>query len=168
MAKKKERPTIERLQQLFHVDFEHGTLTWKITPNNQIEPGTPAGFLDPSCEYYRVAVDGRRYMVHQIIWAMKTGKWPELHINHKSHDTTDNSFNNLREATKSQAKQSSRLYRNNKFGLKGVSRYKDRFRSDIRVDGKTIYLGIHDTPLDAHAAYVNASRKYFGSFARAA
>ena len=166
MAKNIQRPSIERLRELFHADFERGILIRKIS-NNQYPVGEFSGCYDPSCGYYRVAIDQKRYLVHQVIWAMKTGEWSKKHINHISGSLTDNRFDNLRESTRRQSKQSSKLYRNNKFGLKGVSKFKSCFRSDIRVNGKTLYLGLHDTPEQGHQAYIRAAKKYFQEFARA-
>ncbi len=36
----------------------------------------------------------------------------------------------------------------------------------INVNGKQIYLGTYDDPDQASAAYMNAAKEYFGSFAR--
>jgi hypothetical protein len=55
-------------------------------------------------------------------------------------------------------------------GLKGVSFHPQTgtWRARVMVDGKAISLGLFPTAEDAHAAYVNAARRYFGEFARAA
>jgi hypothetical protein len=53
---------------------------------------------------------------------------------------------------------------NNTSGFKGVSWSKERqkWQVQIQVGKKTIHLGRFSTPVEAHAAYVRASQKYFG------
>ena len=57
---------------------------------------------------------------------------------------------------------------NNKSGFKGVCQVGDKWQAGIKHQGKSIHLGWHDTPEEAHAAYVAAASRIFGEFARAA
>ena len=43
-----------------------------------------------------------------------------------------------------------------------------KFYSAIMVNQKNNFLGYHDTPQEAHAAYIRAAKEYFGEFSRAA
>ena len=56
----------------------------------------------------------------------------------------------------------------NTSGLKSVSWHKlrKRWRATIRVDQKSIHLGMSECPAAAHFIYQIAADKYHGSFAR--
>lgn len=77
----------------------------------------------------------------------------------------NNVRDNLRLATRSQNLGNSRLSIRNKFGLKGVSAFRDGFMAGITVNKQRIYLGVYETPELAHAAYVVAAKEHFGEFA---
>jgi hypothetical protein len=94
-----------------------------------------------------------------------TGRFPDLEIDHIDQDGTHNRWTNLREATSAQNSANSRRLRNNKCGFKGVSQHGKSWRADIKPNGHHIYLGTFPTREAAHAAYLEAARKYFGEFA---
>ncbi|HMD55018.1 MAG TPA: AP2 domain-containing protein, partial [Phycisphaerae bacterium] len=54
--------------------------------------------------------------------------------------------------------------------LKGAFWHKraQKWMAQIMVDRKSIYLGLYQTPEEAHEAYAIAAKKYFGDFSRAA
>ena len=58
--------------------------------------------------------------------------------------------------------------RNNKLGIKGVhwDEFNNKFRAQIKVNSKTIYLGCFNVLGDADFAYRIAELKYFGEFSR--
>lgn len=41
-----------------------------------------------------------------------------------------------------------------------------RFQAPIKINGRSIYLGLHGTAEAAHAAYANAAQHHFGEYAR--
>lgn len=141
---KTPRPTIERLYEVFEPDFEKGELTWKIN-HGKGKKGSVAGYRDATHDYVRTAVDGHRFMVHVILWAMKWGRWPDTKVRDR--------------------RLTSKPYRNNKYGLRGVRKYGDKCRADIRVNGKNIFLGIFEDPKEAHNTYCDAASMHFASFA---
>jgi hypothetical protein len=98
----------------------------------------------------------------------QTGSWPKNHLDHINGARADNRFTNLREASPAQNRHNSRAPRTNITGLKGASWNKrDRkWVSEIRANGKRIYLGYFDRAEDAHAAYVGAATLFHGDFAR--
>lgn len=51
---------------------------------------------------------------------------------------------------------------NSKSGLIGASPYRGKWKSQIKADGKVIYLGLFDTPEEASAAYLMARAKLKG------
>jgi hypothetical protein len=88
------------------------------------------------------------------------------HIN--PHHTLDNRRSNLRVATKAENCQNRRTRSDNKTGFKGVSfdPVLRKFKAQIMVSGRRIYLGWFETPERAHKAYVIAASEHHGAFAR--
>lgn len=89
------------------------------------------------------------------------------YVDHINGDGLDNRRCNLRLATAAQNQMNQRRRRDNTSGFKGVrfDRARQRWRAEIRVDGKHIFLGRFDTPVEAHRAYCKAAALYFGEFA---
>lgn len=106
--------------------------------------------------------------MHRLILARELGRelLPKEFVDHINGDGLDNRRINLRIATHQQNIRNQRLSKANTSGYKGVSKRNKRWGSCISVDGKTIHLGRFDTPEEAHEAYCQAARKYFGEFAR--
>jgi hypothetical protein len=105
---------------------------------------------------------------HRVIWAMQTGAWPVVYIDHINGDRADNRWGNLREADASENSRNARLRSDNQSGFRGVTRFGGKWRAEIRLYGKATYLGQFDTPEQAAAAYAEASRRLHGEFGRVA
>lgn len=155
----KQRPSVERLREMLAYDPATGILTRR-------ENGKVAGCLDVDSGYIRVRVDNVLMRAHRVIFAMVTGKWPELDVDHEDRNRSNNRWLNLREANDEQNKANS--LRSNALGLKGVYRMKDKFQAQIQSRGRRINLGTYATPQEAHAAYAAKAIELFGEFARAA
>lgn len=113
---------------------------------------------------YAVTSDGR-YM-HKLV-ADRKGLNTSLKTDHHDQNSLNNQRYNLREATQAQNGRNRGRNSNNTSGFKGVWWHEQikRWRADIRVDHKKIYLGTFDTPVDAARAYNEAAVKHFGEFA---
>jgi len=160
--------TAERLRHLLDYDRATGIFRWRVTRNHKALSGGIAGYLNES-GYIHICIDGAEYKAQRLAWLYVHGQWPGARVDHENGDTVDNSFGNLREATHSQNIANSRLRKDNKAGLKGVSlAYPGRWMANINKDKKRHYLGLFDSPEKAHAAYVAAAQQLFGAFARPA
>jgi len=157
---------------LFTYDPEEGLLRWRNNAgrHGRITSGTVAGRRHK--EGYRyVCVGGKLYRSSRLIWLWMTGEWPKHQIDHADRDTTNDKWENLRQATGSQNKANCRKYnrRNASCELKGVQavqkRKSIRYRAIATKDGVRRHLGYFSTPEEAHAAYMRASEELHGSFA---
>lgn len=82
--------------------------------------------------------------------------------------TTDNRPANLRIATHQENSHNLPLRRTNKSGYKGVCWEKRRktYKSEIKLNGKTKYLGSDPDPAVCHELYKAAAIEHYGKFAR--
>lgn len=114
----------------------------------------------------------RRWLrAHRIVWKWMTGEDPVGDVDHINGDKADNRWENLRLATRSQNMANRGSPRRRRSDLpKGVTYCPQtgRYRASLTVNYKTIRLGRHDTPEQAHAAYCTEVARRFGAFARAA
>jgi len=115
-----------------------------------------------------IGIDGHTYYAHRLAWLYVHGRWPKDKIDHHNTDKLTNRFSNLREASNSQNQMNQRLSAANTSGYKGVYRKGDKYIAQLKKDGKHHYLGIHETPEAASAAYALAAKELFGEFARLA
>lgn len=159
--------TQDRLKELLHYDPEIGIFTQRLR-RPRVRVGDIAGYSESS-GYWRIHVDGRKYLAHRLAWLYVTGEWP-IFVDHEDLDKSNNRFGNLRKATRSQNGINRSRFPNNTSGFKGVSFCKRtrNYMARIQVNGSSLFLGCFNKAEEAHAAYVAAAEKYFGEFARAA
>lgn len=108
----------------------------------------------------------RRVYMHRVLWAAWNGPVCPV-VDHRSTDTLDNRRENLRAATHSQNHANAPRRADNASGFKGVTRNGRRWMASITIDGARTYLGTFDTASEAGIAYLTASVRHFGEFARA-
>jgi hypothetical protein len=106
----------------------------------------------------------RAAYMHRVIMGEPEG----LQVDHRDGDGLNNCRSNLREATHAENMRNRRLGRDNTTGFKGVAWHKasGKYQAKIRLNGERKWLGLHDTPEAAHAAYRKASTRLHGEFGR--
>ena len=98
----------------------------------------------------------RMYQAHRLTYLLHNPDMDQsLTIDHINGIKTDNRIENLRATTNQQ----NHFNRQTNKGF-SWSRSCKKFRADITVNEKTIYLGVYETILDARAAYLRAKKKY--------
>lgn len=106
----------------------------------------------------------RALFLHQVIANPPVG----CDVDHINGNKLDNQKSNLRIATRRQNMQNRPKYKHNATSqFKGVSFNRSRcvWYASIRVNGKAIWLGSHQTETAAALAYNHAARQYFGEYA---
>src|SRR5258708_26887584 len=159
--------TIRRLREVLSYDPDSGVFTWLKNLSRRTPIGTAAGKITKRDRRRAIRIDGTSYIAARLAFFYVKGRWPKRDIDHRDGDRLNDKWKNLREATRSQNVANRGTFPHSS-EFKGVSFDKQtgRWRARIRVSGKLIALGRHDTPEQDHAAYVAASRKHFGQFAR--
>lgn len=156
--------TQDRLSELLSYDPLMGLFRWKVSRGTRAA-GSVAGNNRPD-GYIYIKVDKALYRQTRLIWLYVYGAWPKHHIDHINGDTSDDRFCNLREATRSQNLGNRKRNINSTTGFKGVTKRGSRYLAYINKDGTRIWLGYHQTPEEAHAAYMGKATELFGEFAR--
>jgi hypothetical protein len=162
--------TQDRVREMFDYDPILGVISRiKINKPSNVRLGPIKLKPHGTCKYPCVFLDGKSYMVHDIIWLWVTGEFPKDQIDHENLDKFDIRWENLREATNAQNCSNQPARRTNTSGLKGVSWHKAarKWTAATSNDGRPIYLGVFDCPAAASFAYQVAVDKFRGRFARA-
>lgn len=179
--------TQEELKKLLHYDAKTGLFTWlPRTPEMFVDgdaqhsrerncncwntrfAGKKAKYKDKDKGYIEIRLKGKLFKAHRLAFLYVLGRWPEKEVDHINMNRSDNSWENLREASKSQNKGNVRKYSNNTSGFKGVSYNKRKTKWEAKgcLNNKTIHLGHFDTPEKAHEAYRIWATQTFGEYAR--
>ncbi len=115
-----------------------------------------------------VCVNGKWTIVymHRIILGLKFGDG--ILGDHRNHNTLDNRRFNLRVCTKRQ-NQHNRKPQGGTLKYKGVIKLKgqERWKAQIRINGKKTTLGYFNTETEAAQIYNSNAKKVFGKFAYA-
>jgi hypothetical protein len=175
----KPLPSPELLRQLLRYEPETGKLFWRERSSdlfplnarrtqsanakwwNQLNAGQIAGKYD--CEgYVRISVFGRSLASHRIVWAMHCDEWPLMEIDHIDGNRSNNRTANLRLVDKSQNAKNRKLGKLNTSGIIGVTwnRSCAKWQSQIRVSGRTIYLGVYSSKIEAAMVRKCAENKH--------
>lgn len=171
-------------RRLLDYDPETGVFTWRArTPGmfqdgatgaenqcatwNKLWAGKRAGSL--SCwKYYIISIFGKKLRASRVAFAIMTGEFPSEEIDHVNLNTEDDSWENLRHATRSQNAANRRRQSNNVSGFKGVDfhRQRGKWRATLTINRKQKHLGYFGSPEAAAEAYDNASSAHFKGFSR--
>lgn len=157
------KPTQQELLEYLSYDPITGIVTWIKSKSKRNRVGDIAG-SKATPGHLQIKFNGVSLQLHNVIWCMVHGYWPDL-LDHKDTNKTNNKLFNLREATSCQnaANRNVRVDCLSKF--KGVSKHASKWRARIYINDKNISLGSFDTMEQAAKAYDNAAIATFGDFA---
>lgn len=152
--------TQARLKELLRYDPETGVFTRLTRSAHNAGSGTV------SLSGYRVIhVEAVAHYAHRLAFLYMLGEMPKGVVDHLNGDRDDNRWSNLRDVTHHVNQQNLRAAQsNNKTKLLGVTTLKNRrgtkhFCAQVFAHGKRRHCSYHETPEEAHAAYLEAKRK---------
>lgn len=157
-----EEIPVELLRECFDYYPVSGTIRRSITTSPNAVKGDLVGWYD-SIGYGRVSFCGKAVLLHRLVWAYMTGRWPHLTIDHVDGDPSNNRWVNLRQVTHSMNCRNSKAKGGNG-GYPGVYKEprskKNPYFSQIRVEGRNIRLGAFPTAELAYQAWLEAKTVY--------
>lgn len=149
------RMTYERAKEKLSYDPETGEFTRIRLNGKNIKTGKKQ-----HDGYIYVSVDATFYCAHRVAFLLMTGRWPHPFVDHINGIRDDNRWSNLRESSRAMNAQNIlRPSRRNSSGFLGVSHMKGRWRATLSIAGKQVWLGLYDTPEQAHQAYLDGKRR---------
>ena len=158
--------TQETLRQRLFYNPDTGLFSWRNIPSNKY-PGQITGTI--SYYGYRVIqLDNTLYRCARLAWLYMTGEWPVEHIDHINGDEANDSWSNLRAATRSQNMCNTKLRADNSSGVRGVSWNKRKGKWHVRVNvrGQMHHGGYFDDLEEASLVRDMIASKLHGDFAR--
>lgn len=147
--------TQDRLKELFTYDPNTGYFTRNISTKGT-NAGERAGTITVK-GYISIGVDGKHYLAHRLAFLYMTGEWPKEHVDHKNEIKIDNTWENLRDCTRSENFKNTGARKNSKTGVKGVSKTKTGYLVMFCV-------GTYKTLEEAKDAYAKMAILYHGEF----
>lgn len=101
-------------------------------------------------------------LMHRVIMSNPEG----FDVDHIDSNGLNNQKKNLRVCTHSENTRNRGVQKNSTSKLKGVTWNKTgkKWQSQIKVEGKYIYLGIFEDKIEAYEAYCKACVKYHGDY----
>lgn len=148
-------------QDILHELFEYrdGVLYNRFSRGPRAIKGAPAGGINPSTGYMRVAINGRIYQISRLIYTMHHGVIPEgMQIDHINGEKLDNRVENLRVATPTQNE-----WNKQRVGVRFES---GKWRAKFTYQNKQYHIGMFDTREKAETAYLKTVSKYRQEFIR--
>lgn len=152
MIKTNDLPSQVRLKELFHYHPETGEFYWKTGRYS----GKLAGTIRKG--YTLINLSGKKLLAHRLAWVYMHGVDPAgVMIDHIDGIGCNNRIENLRLASRVQNNANCDIY-------KGYSLDRGKYKAQIMIDGKNVYLGRFDCPLLARLAYQQKHAEVHGNY----
>ena len=145
---------VERLWDL----YDYNPLTGYLISKVGNYPGSPVkGYLEKDKSRWVIFLtrdDGSRLRTNygRVVYAWVHGRWPEGSVDHVNRNPRDNRVWNLRQAEPSLQQNNTWNFNYGATWNKGV----EKWLAQVRINGKTKYLGIFDVQKDAQEAFMRA------------
>jgi hypothetical protein len=145
--------TQEQLKEILHYDPETGIFRWRVSTAHRVKPWDVAG-TKTDTGYILIGHKNISLKAHRLAWLYMTGEWPKHQIDHKDGSPSNNSWQNLRQATHKQNLENQPLRQDNTSGFRGVSwdKKKKKWEANLGHYRKKIFIGYFDTAEEAAQA----------------
>lgn len=146
--------TAEDLKRLLSYDPETGLFIRLIGTSGNAAAGRRAGNINLLAGCVEISVGGRRYKAHRLAWLYMTGSFPSDVIDHIDGNPANNRWDNLRSVTQRENLMNRQIRSDNKSGVQGViwAKREKKWRAEIKIKGKSKYLGLFSDIKEAAAA----------------
>lgn len=149
------------LTSILSYNPDDGVFKWKKSIGQRVKVGETAGWIDKSTGYVSIKINNVNYKAHVLAWFYIHKKMPK-YVDHINHVKSDNRLINLRDVSHEENHKNKSLSSNNTSGVCGVYFRKtdNKWTAQIKVNGKSKYLGIYTNKEDAISARIEANKKY--------
>lgn len=159
--------TYEQIKENYSYDPETGHIT-RVKATRRTAAGSICTFMDRKgylrTNFTHSDKTQTQLLAHRIAYMLMVGKWPEILIDHIDGDPSNNTWCNLRDATRAQNRANGLRAWNNAVGYKGVYKQGDAYRAEIVLGGERFWLGYHNTAKEAHEAYCTKAKELYGEY----
>lgn len=162
--------TQESLKEQLDYDPVSGNFYWKVSKGNIVK-GSKAGYLNTKSAgskegYISIRLFGTQYYAHRLAYLYMLGTFPEAEIDHIDGNHSNNSWENLRDATRSENTRNTKIRSDNTSGIKGVGKHKQTglWRARVVIEGREIHLGLFATIKEAEQAVIAGRKLHHGQF----
>ena len=144
--------TQQQIKQLLHYDPLTGVFTWVVSKGCRAKIGDIAGCHQT--RYVTIGLDKKNHMAHILAWLYMTGEYPINEIDHIDGDGFNNTWVNLRAATRKQNMENTSLFSTNTSGHRGVIWYKrnSKWGATVFHNGHRHFAGLYLTSDEAKVA----------------
>jgi hypothetical protein len=122
------------------------------------------GLASKHITYAKASIGGKQVLLHRFV-AERMGLSLDGVIDHINGDALDCRRENLQACTHQQNIMKQRHQATARSPYKGVMQFRDKWRSRITINGKTLHLGLFVTAIEAAHAYNEKAKELFGDFA---
>ena len=156
-------PTQYRLKFWLEYSQQTGIFRWKESPARNVKAGSVAGSKTANGGW-QIGLDGCVYSAGVLAWIYVHGSEPKGWISYIDKDSGNNRINNLEDVHLNEVRHKHKKPSNNTSGVKGVfyDRAKNRYRTQVRLNGKKYGTGLHKSKEDAERAVIELRRKLHG------
>lgn len=156
--------TAERVRELLSYDPSTGEFRWRVD-KGRVRPGDLAGVAADNGrgkKYWKIKIDGRKYLAHRLAWLVTHGHHPLNVIDHIDGNGRNNRLQNLRSVSVSENQKNLRKSSNNTSGVVGVvwCKARNKWQAQIKARGKNHNLGRFESKTEATIARKAAEAKY--------